>query len=864
MMEDILEEESDVAQDRNVFLDRPLTRTKSTPIIKFASRNCPPAEKVDVNSFEILKVLGTGSYGKVYLVKKVVGWDVGKPYAMKVLKKATIELHGKTEEHTKAERTILESIQKGPFLVKLHYAFQTNDKLHLILDYVSGGELFTHHSRLRSFSEDEARLYIAEVTLALAHLHSLGIIYRDIKLENILLDSDGHVVLTDFGLSKEMWSEGERAFSYVGTMEYMAPEIAADDGQDVGHTKAVDWWSLGILLYELIYGRTPFAAKDDSENANSVVLQGILYEEPDYRRSEASADSTLIDLIEKLLIKVPENRMGYGLDDAKPIKGHAFFKCLDWDLVKNKQYAPPFRPRVGGETDTSNFDREFTDMDPRLSTAPPTFEGKPRLFRGFSFVAPSVLFDSTALFQGERPAQSSSAQFKSKYKLLEVTIGVGSFSICKKCIRLSDNKEFACKIISTRRSDPAREVAILKKCQGRSNIIELVDHFQDELHHYLIMPHMAGGELLDRIRLKTHFTESEAGQIFFKLIEAVQFMHRNGIVHRDIKPENLLYESAEEDAELRIVDFGFAREVVGENSLQTPCFTHGYGAPEVLEHAQPPKFTRLGSRSGSVLQLGGYDKSCDLWSLGVILYTMLSGYPPFHSRANMSTDEMLKKIKEAKFTFPDEQWKDVSQEAKDLVTGLLTVNASERLSADEAAIHPWVRATSKQGLSSGLGRNESSLPSPAILNQTSEGLFESAYSSSRKRLRPENFVAETLETVQFEIRQGNESLLAPITNAKLVKRRKGKIQKQASQDDVTAAGLPSSSILESAASEGDMAVSNNVKTSPSQTQSASSPLNIVWSGTKKSTSPLSSSPLTVGETSKSSPVYSPLTTSTKR
>uniref|UniRef100_A0ACB8G8F6 Ribosomal protein S6 kinase alpha-4 n=1 Tax=Sphaerodactylus townsendi TaxID=933632 RepID=A0ACB8G8F6_9SAUR len=201
-------------------------------------------EKVGMENFELLKVLGTGAYGKVFLVRKLSGHDAGKLYAMKVLRKAAIVAKAKTTEHTRTERAVLEHVRQSPFLVTLHYAFQTDSKLHLILDYVSGGELFTHLYQRDHFSEDEVRFYSGEIILALEHLHKLGIIYRDVKLENILLDSEGHVVLTDFGLSKEFVTEDkERTFSFCGTIEYMAPEIVRSKS---GHGKSVDWWSLEL------------------------------------------------------------------------------------------------------------------------------------------------------------------------------------------------------------------------------------------------------------------------------------------------------------------------------------------------------------------------------------------------------------------------------------------------------------------------------------------------------------------------------------------------------------------------------------------------------------------------------------------
>ncbi|XP_075282264.1 ribosomal protein S6 kinase alpha-5 isoform X4 [Opisthocomus hoazin] len=508
------------------------------------------AEKVGIENFELLKVLGTGAYGKVFLVRKVSGHDAGKLYAMKVLKKATIVQKAKTTEHTRTERQVLEHIRQSPFLVTLHYAFQTDTKLHLILDYINGGELFTHLSHRERFSENEVQIYIGEIVLALEHLHKLGIIYRDIKLENILLDSDGHVVLTDFGLSKEfLTDENERAYSFCGTIEYMAPDIVR--GGDTGHDKAVDWWSVGVLMYELLTGASPFTV-DGEKNSQAEISRRILKSEPPYPQ-EMSALSK--DIIQRLLMKDPKKRLGCGPTDADEIKQHPFFQNMNWDDLAAKKVPAPFKPVIRDELDVSNFAEEFTEMDPTYSPAatPQTSE---RIFQGYSFVAPSILFkrnaatvDPLQFYMGdERPGTTTIARsammkdspFYHHYELdlKEKPLGEGSFSICRKCLHKKTSQEYAVKIISKRmEANTQREITALKLCEGHPNVVKLHEVYHDQLHTFLVMELLKGGELLERIQKKKHFSETEASHIMRRLVSAVSHMHDVGVVHRDLKPE---------------------------------------------------------------------------------------------------------------------------------------------------------------------------------------------------------------------------------------------------------------------------------------------------------------------------------------
>lgn len=338
-------------------------------------------EKARPQDFQLLRVLGKGGYGKVFQVRKLNANGKGgsKIFAMKVLKKATIVRNQKDTAHTKAERNILEAV-KHPFIVDLIYAFQTGGKLYLILEYLSGGELFMHLEREGIFMEDTACFYLSEIILALEHLHSEGIIYRDLKPENILLDAMGHVKLTDFGLCKERIQDDSVTHTFCGTIEYMAPEILTR----TGHGKAVDWWSLGALMYDMLTGAPPFTAENRKKTIEKI-LKGKL-NLPPYLTPDAR------DLIRKLLKRQVSQRLGSGHDDGEPIKRHLFFKHINWDEVIQRKLEPPFKPVLSGDDDVSQFDSKFTKQTPVDSPDDSMLsESANMVFEGFTYVAPSIL-----------------------------------------------------------------------------------------------------------------------------------------------------------------------------------------------------------------------------------------------------------------------------------------------------------------------------------------------------------------------------------------------------------------------------------------------------------------------------------------
>lgn len=377
--DDIIEIE-DVDLEPELYINKNL-ETEGSETIPLSEDIINPGGRIKLGpqDFELKKVLGKGGYGKVFQVRKTTGADANSYFAMKVLKKASIVRNQKDTAHTRAERNILEAV-RHPFIVELVYAFQTGGKLYLILEYLSGGELFMHLEREGIFLEDTACFYLCEIILALEHLHNLGIIYRDLKPENVLLDAQGHVKLTDFGLCKEHIQEGIVTHTFCGTIEYMAPEILMRSG----HGKAVDWWSLGALMYDMLTGMPPFCADNRKKTVDAILKDKLNipgYLTPDSR-----------DLIRRLMKRQVSQRLGSGPTDGQAVRAHPFFKNVNWDDVVARRLDPPIKPVLASEDDVSQFDTKFTKEIPVDSPDETTLsESANLIFQGFTYVAPSVL-----------------------------------------------------------------------------------------------------------------------------------------------------------------------------------------------------------------------------------------------------------------------------------------------------------------------------------------------------------------------------------------------------------------------------------------------------------------------------------------
>ncbi|XP_065338621.1 atypical protein kinase C isoform X8 [Cloeon dipterum] len=307
-----------------------------------------------LNDFELIRVIGRGSYAKVLMVELK---KTRRIYAMKVIKKALVT-DDEDIDWVQTEKHVFETASNHPFLVGLHSCFQTPSRLFFVIEFVRGGDLMFHMQRQRRLPEEHARFYAAEISLALNFLHDKGIIYRDLKLDNVLLDHEGHIKLTDYGMCKEGIRQGDTTSTFCGTPNYIAPEILR--GEDYGFS--VDWWALGVLLYEMLAGRSPFdiagATDNPDQNTEDYLFQVILEKTI---RIPRSLSVKAASVLKGFLNKNPADRLGCLRETGFiAIVEHPFFKSIDWDLLHQKQIAPPFQPQLESEYDCDNFDPQFT------------------------------------------------------------------------------------------------------------------------------------------------------------------------------------------------------------------------------------------------------------------------------------------------------------------------------------------------------------------------------------------------------------------------------------------------------------------------------------------------------------------------
>ncbi|KAF7249858.1 Protein kinase C delta type [Varanus komodoensis] len=326
--------------------------------------------KFNMDSFIFHKVLGKGSFGKV-LLAELKGKN--EFFAVKALKKDVVLIDDDVE-CTMVEKRVLALAWENPFLTHLYCTFQTKDHLFFVMEFLNGGDLMFHIQDKGRFDLFRATFYGAEILCGLQFLHSKGIIYRDLKLDNVMLDKEGHIKIADFGMCKENVFGENKATTFCGTPDYIAPEIL----QGMKYTFSVDWWSFGVLLYEMLIGQSPFHGDDEDE-----LFESIRVDTPHYPRWITKESK---DILEKLFERDPAKRLGI----TGSIRDHPFFKAINWTALEKREMEPPFKPKVKSANDYSNFDREFLSEKPRLSYSDKNLIDSmdQTAFAGFSFINP--------------------------------------------------------------------------------------------------------------------------------------------------------------------------------------------------------------------------------------------------------------------------------------------------------------------------------------------------------------------------------------------------------------------------------------------------------------------------------------------
>ncbi|KAJ9648158.1 Serine/threonine kinase [Coniosporium tulheliwenetii] len=365
-------------QPPSVQVSQPTPPPQSQAVVE-QRKPAPPANtqgtgrRIGLDHFNFLAVLGKGNFGKVMLAETKTTKQL---YAIKVLKKEFI-IENDEVESTRSEKRVflIANKERHPFLLNLHACFQTETRVYFVMEYISGGDLMLHIQR-GQFGTKRAQFYAAEVCLALKYFHENGVIYRDLKLDNILLTLDGHIKIADYGLCKEDMWYGSTTSTFCGTPEFMAPEILLDKK----YGRAVDWWAFGVLIYQMLLQQSPFRGEDEDE-----IYDAILADEPLYP-IHMPRDS--VSILQKLLTREPDLRLGSGPTDAQEIMSHAFFRNINWDDVYHKRVPAPFLPQITSATDTSNFDSEFTSVTPVLTPVQSVLsQAMQEEFRGFSYSA---------------------------------------------------------------------------------------------------------------------------------------------------------------------------------------------------------------------------------------------------------------------------------------------------------------------------------------------------------------------------------------------------------------------------------------------------------------------------------------------
>mmetsp|Transcript_45125 Transcript_45125/g.109828 ORF Transcript_45125/g.109828 Transcript_45125/m.109828 type:complete len:1253 (-) Transcript_45125:37-3795(-) len=596
--------------------------------------------------YDVRELLGEGGHSYIY---RCIRKSTNLPYAVKHVQISKLEK--KAKKTIKDEIAVLKLLRGGPHIVRMFDVFQDKDDAYLIFEEMKGGNLLSRIAEKEIYTEREARQVCKIAFLAIDYCHKKKVAHRDIKPECFLLvegGDDATIKIADFGFAKKVTRENSLK-TLCGTPGYVAPEII--DPRIKYYDHRCDIWSLGVFVYILLGGYPPFEGV--LENLSEEIMRGYFDFHEEYW-SDVSQSAK--DMITSMLVVNPAER----------ISASQALSCK-WMQAEDEQLIA--RDLSG----TQESIRKTLQPTEKVKMAVTAIIARNKLMS----IAGMLDKDSNMNAFNESMGIIDDWQDDSfgDFYLWGDQIGVGTYSVVHEVLRKDTQQVYAAKRISRKDLHPSDavalhdEIAALQQVTECEQIVKLYDVYDEPDFTFLVLESMKGGDLIDRIIEKRHYTEYDAKEVSRKLLMGVAYCHKKKIANRNLKPENLLLKAGS-DTDVKISDFGYAKTVTFPNCLQTQCGTEGYVAPEILEHRP------------------NYDVPCDMWSLGVIIYIVLGGYRPFRGEG----EEVMKQIRYGEYKFHKRYWSHVSDDAKSLIAGMLTVDPEKRITAQEALQSPWIQS----------------------------------------------------------------------------------------------------------------------------------------------------------------------------
>jgi len=614
-----------------------------------------PSGKPFSNFYIIGAMLGEGGFAKVH---RCIRKKTRVSYAVKEIDKK--QLDTKSKASLKDEISALKLLRGGPHIIRLLDIFDEPKSLYLVLEEMKGGHLLSRIVSKEVYTEREARQVCKILFSALDYCHKKQIAHRDVKPENLLLVDEGDdtsIKIADFGFAKRV-THANCLSTLCGTAQYVAPEIV--DSRIDGYDHRVDMWSAGVVAYVLIGGYSPFDGP--LEDLAQDIIQGRYeFHEEFWRTISKGAQDMIVGLMT--------------VDPSRRLTAEAALNC-PWMEIEEEMLSMK---------DLSSAQEMIRK---NLQPAEKVKMAVNAIMTTNKWMSLAGIVSGTKRgVHDEESVAEANRDFNSEYTWGE-QIGVGTFSVVHESRKRTTNELFAVKRISRNDLHPSDavalhdEIAALKSVKACDQIVKLYKVFDETDFTFLVLECMKGGDLIDRIIEKRHYTEFDAREVSRKLILGVAYCHQRKIANRNLKPENLLLQEGS-DTDVKISDFGYAKTVHFPNSLRTQCGTEGYVAPEIIAHRP------------------AYDVPCDMWSVGVIIYIVLGGYRPFRGEG----EEVMRMIRYGEYKFHKKYWSHVSDDAKNLIRSMLTVDPERRITAEQALQSPWIRADTSAFGTTDLSRN---------------------------------------------------------------------------------------------------------------------------------------------------------------